>query len=57
MNEINRVFLLNIIESYPNMASHLAKVDQMKYLKYANPYNFLALVLAAVLFLIFVIFV
>jgi len=36
-----------------NMASHVANVDQMKYLKYANPYNFLALVLAAFLFLIF----
>lgn len=36
-----------------NMASHVANVDQMKYLKYANPYNFLALVLAALLFLIF----
>ncbi len=36
-----------------NMASHVAKVDQMKYLKYANPYNFLALLLAAILFLTF----
>ncbi len=40
-----------------NMASHVANVDQMKYLKYANPYNFLALILAAILFLIFGFFV
>lgn len=36
-----------------NMASHVARVDQISYLKYANPYNFLALALAAILFLIF----
>lgn len=34
-----------------NMASHVARADQMKYLKYANPYNFAALILAAALFL------
>lgn len=36
-----------------NMASAAAKADQMKYLSYANPYNFLALGIAAILFLIF----
>jgi hypothetical protein len=34
-----------------NMASHVARADQMKYLKYANPYNFTALFLAAAVFL------
>ena len=36
-----------------NMASNETGADHMKYLKYANPYNFTALVLAAMLFLIF----
>lgn len=36
-----------------NMASSASGADHMKYLKYANPYNFTALVLAAILFLIF----
>jgi tetracycline resistance efflux pump len=36
-----------------NMASHVACADHMKYLKYANPYNFSALILAAILFLAF----
>lgn len=36
-----------------NMASHVAGADQMKYLKYAAPYNFAALALAATLFLLF----
>lgn len=36
-----------------NMASNIAKTDHMKYLRYANPYNFTALAVAAVLFLIF----
>lgn len=36
-----------------NMASNAVDADQVKYLKYANPYNFTALVLAAILFLIF----
>jgi len=36
-----------------NMASNAVDADQAKYLKYANPYNFTALVLAAILFLIF----
>ena len=36
-----------------NMASTAAGADQMKYLQYANPYNFTALVLAALLFLVF----
>lgn len=36
-----------------NMASNAVDADQVKYLKYANPYNFTALVLAAMLFLIF----
>jgi tetracycline resistance efflux pump len=36
-----------------NMASNVAGADQMKYLKYATPYNLVALVLAALLFLIF----
>ena len=39
-----------------NMASSVAKADQMLYLKYANPYNFAALFGAAVLFLLFGIF-
>lgn len=34
-----------------NMASHMARADHMKYLRYTNPYNFAALILAAVLFL------
>jgi len=36
-----------------NMASSAFGADHMKYLKYASPYNFTALVLAAMLFLIF----
>ena len=36
-----------------NMASSASGADHMKYLTYANPYNFTALVLAAILFLIF----
>lgn len=36
-----------------NMASNIAKTDHMKYLQYANPYNFMALAIAAVFFLIF----
>lgn len=36
-----------------NMASNAVDADQAKYLKYANPYNFTALVLSAILFLIF----
>jgi tetracycline resistance efflux pump len=36
-----------------NMSSHVAGADQIKYLKYAAPYNFTALVVAALLFLIF----
>ena len=36
-----------------NMASHVAGADQIRYLKYATPYNLSALVLAALLFLIF----
>ena len=36
-----------------NMASNAAGADHMKYLRYASPYNFAALVVAAVLFLVF----
>ena len=36
-----------------NMASNATGADHMKYLRYANPYNFTALVLAAILFLLF----
>ena len=36
-----------------NMASNATGADHMKYLRYANPYNFTALALAAILFLIF----
>ena len=36
-----------------NMASNAVDADQLKYLKYANPYNFTALVVAAMLFLVF----
>lgn len=36
-----------------NMASHMAGADQIKYLKYAAPYNFTALIVAAILFLTF----
>ena len=36
-----------------NMAASASGADHMKYLKYATPYNFMALVLAAILFLIF----
>lgn len=36
-----------------NMASSVARADHMKYLKYANPYNFTALAIAALLFLLF----
>jgi tetracycline resistance efflux pump len=35
-----------------NMASNIAQADHAKYLKYANPYNFIAAGIAAVLFLI-----
>lgn len=35
-----------------NMSSNIARADLAKYLKYANPYNFIAAGLAAVLFLI-----
>lgn len=36
-----------------NMASNAAGADHMKYLKYTSPYNFTALAVAAVLFLVF----
>ncbi len=36
-----------------NMASTAAGADHMKYLQYANPYNFTALALAALLFTVF----
>ncbi|MEX2117502.1 MAG: Na+/H+ antiporter NhaC family protein [Bacteroidota bacterium] len=36
-----------------NMASNVSRADHMKYLRYANPYNFTAFVLAAILFLLF----
>ena len=36
-----------------NMASNAVDADQVKYLKYANPYNFAALAVAAMLFLVF----
>ncbi len=36
-----------------NMASNAVDADQVKYLKYANPYNFTALAVAAMLFLVF----
>lgn len=36
-----------------NMSSNAVEADQVKYLRYASPYNFTALVLAAILFLIF----
>ena len=36
-----------------NMASGVAGADHMKYIRYASPYNFMALAVAAVLFLIF----
>ena len=36
-----------------NMASNATGADHMKYLKYASPYNFTALALAAILFLVF----
>ena len=36
-----------------NMASNASGADHIKYLKYASPYNFSALALAAILFLIF----
>ena len=36
-----------------NMAANAVGADQVKYLKYASPYNFAALALAAILFLIF----
>jgi tetracycline resistance efflux pump len=35
-----------------NMSSNIAHADHMKYLKYANPYNFIAAGIAAVLFLV-----
>ena len=35
-----------------NMSSNIAHADHAKYLKYANPYNFIAAGIAAVLFLI-----
>lgn len=35
-----------------NMASNAVDADRVKYLKYANPYNFTALVVAAMLFLV-----
>ena len=35
-----------------NMASNIAHADHAKYLKYANPYNFTAAGIAAVLFLV-----
>lgn len=35
-----------------NMSSNIARADLAKYLKYANPYNFIAAGLAAVLFLV-----
>jgi len=40
-----------------NMASGVAHADHIKYLKYANPYNFAALTIAAILFLVFGFFV
>jgi hypothetical protein len=36
-----------------NMASNAVDADQAKYLRYANPYNFTALAVAAMLFLVF----
>ena len=36
-----------------NMASNAVGADQVKYLKYASPYNFTALALAAIFFLSF----
>ena len=36
-----------------NMASNVTKADHMNYLKYASPYNFLALAIASILFLLF----
>lgn len=36
-----------------NMASNAVDADQVKYLKYANPYNFTALAVAAMLFVVF----
>jgi tetracycline resistance efflux pump len=36
-----------------NMAAHAAGTDQIKYLRYASPYNFAAMFLAASMFLIF----
>lgn len=36
-----------------NMSSNAVDADQVKYLKYASPYNFTALAVAAVLFLVF----
>lgn len=36
-----------------NMASNVADADHVKYLKYANPYNFTALAVATMLFLVF----
>lgn len=36
-----------------NMASGVAQADQIKYLEYASPYNFTALGIAALLFLLF----
>ncbi len=35
-----------------NMSSNIAHADHTKYLKYANPYNFIAAAIAAVLFLV-----
>ncbi len=36
-----------------NMASHVAHADHAKYMKYTTPYNFMALLVAAILFLVF----
>ena len=36
-----------------NMSSSVSRADHMKYLRYANPYNFAGLLLAAALFLVF----
>ncbi|MGK2863604.1 MAG: Na+/H+ antiporter NhaC family protein [Chitinophagaceae bacterium] len=40
------------IAGMTNMSAHIAKADHTKYLKYANPYNFIAAGIAVVLFFI-----
>lgn len=41
------------IAGMTNMASNVSRADHMKYIKYMSPYNFAALGIAALLFLIF----